>query len=178
VDKIILEQQVALGKSTYSIAEFLNLSQSTIRYWLKLYGLKTAKSLFNYTHYLEHNCPNCNNITVGSIFCTSKCKSMYYSKSDLTIDSRKRATAKRALKRKNMRVNLLIESGGKCSHCGYNKNHSALIFHHINPVTKLYNIDSRSCINMSKESLDAEVAKCIVLCHNCHSELHNPQCAL
>lgn len=80
-------------------------------------------------------------------------------------------------KRADVRKKLLInELGGKCSNCEYNKNYSALHFHHLH--NKLFNIDSRSIGNRSLKSIREELSKCILLCANCHAELHNPQCLL
>lgn len=59
--------------------------------------------------------------------------------------------------------------------CGYNKNIAALEFHHINPEEKEFEIDIRHFSNTSLEKLKKEVNKCILLCANCHRELHNPK---
>jgi hypothetical protein len=58
--------------------------------------------------------------------------------------------------------------------CGYNKNQAALSFHHTDTTTKLFQIDIRKCSNSSWNRLLAESEKCMLLCLNCHSELHNP----
>lgn len=65
--------------------------------------------------------------------------------------------------------------GGKCSNCSYNKNMAALHFHHINPSTKLFDLNKRTFANLKKEKLQEELKKCILLCANCHTEHHNPQ---
>lgn len=60
--------------------------------------------------------------------------------------------------------------GDKCSVCGYNKCSSALELHHLDPNTKEFNLSkSRS---YSKEAIDKEIKKCILLCSNCHREVH------
>lgn len=61
--------------------------------------------------------------------------------------------------------------GGKCSQCGYNKNNAALDFHHVNPEEKettWYGMRSKEW-----EFIEQELKKCILLCSNCHRELHN-----
>lgn len=58
-----------------------------------------------------------------------------------------------------------------CVRCGYDKCVAAIDFHHIDPTEKDFNIASRQCI--SKERLSNEVNKCIVICRNCHAELHD-----
>lgn len=49
-----------------------------------------------------------------------------------------------------------------------------MCFHHRDEHTKSYGLDSRMFASHSIESLREEIAKCQVLCHNCHMELHHP----
>lgn len=67
-----------------------------------------------------------------------------------------------------------MSRGGKCEKCGYNHNIAALDFHHLNPKEKEFAIDLRKFSNMSLEKLQKELDKCILVCANCHRELHNP----
>jgi hypothetical protein len=60
--------------------------------------------------------------------------------------------------------------GGKCITCGYSKNFAALDFHHTNPETKDFEIGSGHTRKF--ESIKQELDKCILLCSNCHRELH------
>jgi hypothetical protein len=65
---------------------------------------------------------------------------------------------------------LLSKFGGSCMRCGYNKTTSALCFHHLDPLTKSFTIfyeTSRKIEELLKES-----EKCILLCANCHAEIH------
>lgn len=58
-----------------------------------------------------------------------------------------------------------------CSNC--EENHPATLdFHHINPNTKYSTISDLKWSGCSKETLQAELKKCIVLCSNCHRKLH------
>lgn len=77
---------------------------------------------------------------------------------------------KRALLRKYEEI---MRRGGACEICGYCKNIAALEFHHKNPEEKEFNIDMRKFSNMTLEKLEAELEKCILVCANCHRELHN-----
>lgn len=81
----------------------------------------------------------------------------------------------RSLTRKN---ELIILKGGKCFECGYDKNFAALEFHHLNPKEKDFPLDSRRLSNTSINKLIEEVNKCILLCANCHREIHNPEFTL
>lgn len=59
-----------------------------------------------------------------------------------------------------------------CQTCGYNKCAAALDFHHLG--SKSFELSRAATMGMSIQSLDDEIAKCIVLCANCHRELHAP----
>ena len=60
--------------------------------------------------------------------------------------------------------------GGKCEKCGYNKCSWAFEFHHINSDDKDFGISSYSTLTWEK--IKTELDKCIMLCANCHRELH------
>lgn len=81
----------------------------------------------------------------------------------------------RSLKRKLQLVHLF---GGKCELCGYNKNISALHFHHVDATTKLFKLDVRTLSNKRWDAIVQEIQKCKLLCSNCHAEMHNPELEL
>lgn len=60
--------------------------------------------------------------------------------------------------------------GGKCMVCGYHKYNGSLDFHHLDPREK----DTKFSIGKSfnKEKLIKELDKCVLLCKNCHAEVH------
>lgn len=67
---------------------------------------------------------------------------------------------------------LLVEyKGSKCVMCGYNKCLNALEFHHINPIDKSFALNTAN-YNKSLKHLKKEADKCILLCANCHREIH------
>lgn len=59
-----------------------------------------------------------------------------------------------------------LEKG--CVDCGYNKHPAALEFDHVNSAEKLFNI-GEEIGNRSREALWAEIAKCEIVCANCHA---------
>lgn len=103
-------------------------------------------------------------------FCSLTCKRKHDNSKYQNYTAQKR----RGMARKAEALKLL---GSKCSNksCGYNKNIAALCFHHIDESTKLFELDLRAFSNSSPELLHDEIKKCILLCHNCHMELHYPQ---
>lgn len=86
-------------------------------------------------------------------------------KSD-TITPKKRDTSSY---RRDVKKRLIEYKGGKCQLCGYNKCQEALDFHHLDPTQKDFNISGGT---RSFESLRVEVDKCILVCSNCHREIH------
>tara|TARA_B100000315_G_C14495395_1_gene549697 strand:- start:102 stop:581 length:480 start_codon:yes stop_codon:yes gene_type:complete len=65
---------------------------------------------------------------------------------------------------------ILSVFGGKCIKCGYKKCIAALEFHH-GKSDKENNVKDM-IKNYSKEKALKEAKKCIILCANCHRELH------
>lgn len=62
-----------------------------------------------------------------------------------------------------------MQRGGKCERCGYQNYLGALEFHHIHPSEKDFTIgDSNFKL---KEAIE-ESKKCIMICSNCHKEIH------
>lgn len=63
-----------------------------------------------------------------------------------------------------------IQGNRVCIHCG--ETHPACLdYHHRDPSTKTHNL-SRMIRSSTKEAILAEIAKCDVLCSNCHRKLH------
>lgn len=71
--------------------------------------------------------------------------------------------------RRRVKIKLVEYLGGSCCLCGYNKSIQALQFHHKNPKEKDFAISGKS---YSFEKMKKEVDKCILICSNCHIEIH------
>jgi DNA-binding CsgD family transcriptional regulator len=93
------------------------------------------------------------------IFKENKLKKIKVSKTDAVISWRKR-----------VKIKLVEYHGGKCEKCGYNKCIDALQFHHKDSNEKDFTIGGKS---YSLERLKKESDKCILLCSNCHIEIHH-----
>lgn len=61
--------------------------------------------------------------------------------------------------------------GGSCVMCGYSKCNSALHFHHTNPKDKKFCISAAPKDSEFGQLLE-EAMKCILVCSNCHAEIH------
>lgn len=81
------------------------------------------------------------------------------------------------IKQKMDRVNRVrhrIKSGQKCVVCGYSKYAGALDFHHLDPSSKDVNVSellAKSNTSFIPKLVD-ELKKCVVVCRNCHAEIH------
>ena len=72
-------------------------------------------------------------------------------------------------RRKEWLNELKLKSG--CAHCGFDKHPTALQFHHLRDKTD--GVSRMAFITrVSVDRLLVEIAKCIVLCANCHAILH------
>lgn len=74
-------------------------------------------------------------------------------------------------RRHRIKQQALAYKGGKCEVCDYDKCVQALEFHHLNPSTKDFNISSK-WNSKSWDIVKAELDKCILVCANCHREIH------
>lgn len=75
-----------------------------------------------------------------------------------------------AEKRRSVKEQAVKYLGGKCSVCGYDKCLGALEFHHLDPSQKDPTYHSYKTI--FNDRFKKELDKCILLCANCHKELH------
>ena len=67
--------------------------------------------------------------------------------------------------------------GGSCKRCGYDRCLEALDFHHLDPTKKDFSISSKG-YTRSWKKVQAELDKCIMVCANCHREIHAELAAL
>lgn len=72
-------------------------------------------------------------------------------------------------RRKSVKQWAVEYKGGKCVNCGYDKYNGSLDFHHLDPKEKDIRIIGNA---LSKEKLIKELDKCVLLCKNCHAEVH------
>ncbi len=74
-------------------------------------------------------------------------------------------------RRRRLKEMAVIYKGGKCTICGYNRCIAALDFHHLNPNEKDFSLSVRG-LTRSWEKIKSEVNKCVLVCANCHREIH------
>lgn len=61
--------------------------------------------------------------------------------------------------------------GSKCERCSYDKCLSAMEFHHLDPQGKDFGISDKG-YTRSWQKVKEELDKCIMICANCHREIH------
>ena len=115
------------------------------------------------------NCATCQRPLGGRQrrFCSLKCKNADTNNRHQSYVSQQQ----RGLLRK---LELVTEAGGKCTRCGYDRNLAALTWHHVDPGTKRFQLDLRSLSNRSQREIRTELEKCVLVCANCHAEIHAP----
>lgn len=108
--------------------------------------------------HIPANCVSCGNSLSGKqiLYCSTKC-------ADYEEDRRAR----------NVRREYINSFKKHCVLCGYHKCKAALSFHHKDPDNKLFTIGADGP-KRGWDIIDAEIKKCLVLCMNCHTEIHWP----
>ena len=158
------------GKTYKEIIENTNLSKSTISNICRkanLFGksyIKLDDLLINKAQLLYDE--------IGNIKKVSKILNIGWERLSKVINKNKKIITKKEAViswRKRLKIKLINYKGGKCQICGYNRCINALEFHHLNPNEKDFQI---SGISKSFETMKKEVDKCILVCANCHREIH------
>jgi hypothetical protein len=170
MDKKVLESLIEEGYSANQLAKKFNKGLTTIRYWLNKFDLKTKYKSFKEGYHKEQE-----------VFSIGTCTSCGVELNDETAYKRtgrgayhcycKKCFCKLYKKtRTDYKQKAIDYKGGKCINCGYNKNPTALEFHHTDSNKKEFNPSGMH--NISWEEATNELDKCILLCSNCHREEH------
>lgn len=177
-DKISLIKKLRLELKTYSdILTLVNISEDKLKKVCRFLGLNGPNNLIVAKTLDDNDVINYYK-TVKSLRLTST----FFGVSRETIRKKippeillvkreKKISKSQAVVdwRKRKKIDLVKYKGGCCEKCGYNKSFEALQFHHINPSEKDFTIGGKS---YSLERLKKEVDKCILVCANCHIEIH------
>lgn len=74
-------------------------------------------------------------------------------------------------RRKRLREFIIDYKGGKCIICGYKGYIGAFDLHHKKDSQKEFGLSARG-LTKSIDKLKKEADKCILVCANCHREIH------
>lgn len=105
--------------------------------------------------------------------CRVKIESSYYHKSPVIREKKKR-TARKCMviyKARNRAFVWKYKSDAGCLKCG-EKDHVALDAHHIDASVKEYTLNKLLKMSCALNKIKKELAKCVVLCANCHRKFH------
>jgi hypothetical protein len=110
-------------------------------------------------------------------FCSQKCHDTV--KYSYACETQKKFKEEFGLNKYNLKgllkkLELIELFGGKCERCGYDKNISAFDFHHLYPYEKNFEVKVQNIKSKSDDDILNEAMKCMLLCSNCHRELHSP----
>lgn len=90
-----------------------------------------------------------------SKYCSPSCKNKHHIK----------------LRRARIKQRAIDYLGGKCQRCDYDKCPAVLEFHHRDESDKEFTISAKGN-TLAWDTILKELAKCDLLCANCHRELH------
>lgn len=74
--------------------------------------------------------------------------------------------------RKATKQRMVAAMGGKCQCCGYDRCMESLDFHHVDPKQKEMALGSIRANPKAWGAIVNELRKCILICRNCHGEIH------
>lgn len=141
----LLDQQLSLAK----IAEILNVSEGSIKYWCKKYNLKITK-------------PGLKKNKITCVIC------------DKEINRKNSSSDKcwpcwTSIRRIKVKLAIVKYKGGKCADCNWSGEAQGYDLHHVDD-SKEFNLASGYYLDLSK--IKAEIEKCILLCSRCHRLRH------
>ena len=151
------------GLSIQQMAERLGVGATTVRHWLRRYGLMTVRARRSagaprgqavvIRECAHHGFTAWVRVGSGGRYRCKRCRSEH-------VSARRRRVKRR----------LVEEAGGRCIICGYDRYTGALQFHHLDPATKSFALSVQG-VARSLEKARAEAAKCVLICANCHAEV-------
>jgi hypothetical protein len=160
------------GKTYKEITKILGCAMSTVSYHCQLNGLGdnnqkvTEEEIITFQKMYDE---------IGSLKKVAKLTNRSFETIQKYVKIKEKSKTKTSsesviLWRKRTKLKLIEYKGGKCEICGYSNCSRALEFHHINPNEKDFTISGKS---LSFDKLKNEVDKCLLVCANCHCEIHD-----
>jgi DNA-binding CsgD family transcriptional regulator len=179
--KVRILELKKVGKTHNEIAKELGCAKSTVSFHCRNSGIKRdvrkltdgeileMKEIFkNKTTKETSEQFNVSASTVKK-YCGAKTK-----KPKHTLEEKKRRNSEAVSRRRKKVKFMAVEyKGGKCENpkCGYDKYVGVLQFHHLDPSKKDFGIAANGN-TMGWDKIKKELDKCIMVCSNCHGEIH------
>jgi hypothetical protein len=161
-----LTAEVERGGSVADIASRMGVAQSTIRYWLRKFGMHTARSIQRSEDRAARSS--------GRRITRRRCA--HHGVADFILEGRGSYRCLRcraeavARRRRVIKETLVREAGGCCFVCGYDRYAGALQFHHVDRGEKAFALSDQG-ISRSLARAREEAKKCVLLCSRCHAEV-------
>ena len=159
---------IEAGMTHRAIAERLDRSVPTVRYWITRHGLEQPR---RFRREEIEQAIRSNGTLVRR--CRRHGETEY-----ALVGTAKRPRCKKcrseavARRRRRVKETVIREKGGRCVICGYCRCIRALHLHHVDPETKLFGIAQRGLTRGIAEVRE-EAKKCVALCANCHMEVED-----
>jgi transposase len=161
-DRTLLDQLAADGATLKEMADAVERSISTVRYWLDRWDIERPRR----TRRADP--------AVDPVIVDRECRRHGLTRFRLEGRGYYRCLLCRQERvsewRRRVKRRLIEEAGGKCMLCGYAECAAALQFHHVDPSQKTFAL-SHEGVARNMQLARAEAAKCILLCANCHAEV-------
>lgn len=164
MERKILEKLISDNQSIRQMSNSLNLSYSSVKYWLNKYNLKTNYKKQNLPDG-KKKCSECKNIFDVSMFYKKKDKYQPYCKTCFN-----QICTQRWIDRKIWAIQY---KGSNCVDCNLSypsTPYPVFEFHHLDPSEK--DLDWSKIRLTSKDKMKSELDKCVLLCANCHRIRH------
>jgi transposase len=157
--RALVDEEATLAE----MAERLDRSVSTIRYWLSRHGIETSPR--------RRSCPGPGREGKTATFrCRRHGATEFVRESAGYYRCKKCRASAVTARRRTVKRKLVEEAGGACALCGYRRCVGALQFHHVDPRRKKFNLSQGGCSRSLTRSR-SEIRKCVLLCANCHAEV-------
>lgn len=168
-----IESLYSEGNSLNLISKDLNISKATVSYYINKAGLSRYSMPVIITETLLNKMQEDYDSGLTLTEISKKYKIALGRLQEIKRHLPKNLSGYEILKSRRCRIKeeLIKHKGGKCEVCGYNKCLSALEFHHLNPKEKDFSI-AQTTTYKNMDLLKSEIDKCILVCANCHREIH------
>lgn len=167
IERALLAEIVACDRSIRDMADVFDRSPTTIRHWLRRHGLETSRM----TRERLGKAALAAGLTTAQLPCLLHGTSRHVRRDGGFRCARCRVEHV-ADKRRRIKRQLVLEAGGRCALCGYDRCAAALQFHHLDRTTKRFALSQDGVARSMAEARD-EAAKCVLLCANCHAEVES-----
>src|SRR4051794_22844520 len=168
IDKAQLEALLVEGLSIRAMGERLDVSYTTVRHWLRRYGLMTPRG-----RRLAETAPaRASGAETTEAHCPVHGLTTFVRRGADGFRCRLCRTSAVQRRRREIKRVLVAEAGGECAICGYARTLAGLHFHHVEPGLKSFAL-SRQGVTRSLAAARLEAEKCVLLCSNCHAEVED-----